>query len=62
MTFSQNWEIGLVLKNFFFVAACRTLENAILEKNISKHDIIQHKQITTEKYFFLYHKFGWDKE
>ena len=29
------------------------------ERNISKHDIIQHKQVTNEKYFFAYHKLGW---
>ena len=32
------------------------------EINISKHDIIQRKQITTEKCFFIYHKLGWDME
>ena len=26
------------------------------------HDVIQQKQITTEKCFFLYCKFGWDME
>ena len=33
-----------------------------LERNISEPDIIQHPQITTEKYFFLCHKLGWDME
>ena len=31
------------------------------ERNISEHDIIQHTQISTEK-FFLCHKLGWDME
>ena len=73
MTFSRNWEIRRVFtkghhpsspREVFFVTTCRTLEMPSWQSNISKHDIIQHKQITTEEIicFFVYHKFGCDME
>lgn len=49
--------------NFFCDTTRRTLENAILEKNVSEHDIIQHTQIIIKNYFFFVcHKRGWDME
>ena len=65
MMFSGNWEIWQVFtkgrhhgwqKEILFGTTHRMLENAILGKNISGHDIIQHTQITTDKQstdFFL---------
>ena len=70
MTFSPNWEIRTVFTKgchhgwqqaIFYITTCRTPQNAILG-NISKHDIINHKQIATEKCFFLYFKPDWDME
>ena len=49
ITFSRNWEIRQVCikdrhhvwqQEIFFVTTCGTLQNAVLGKNISKHDII----------------------
>ena len=47
---------------FFWLQAIGQDKLPSWERNISKHDIIQHKQITTEKCFFIYHKLGWDME
>ena len=48
-------------KNFLLqlVERWKTL---LWERSISMYDITQHKQITYEKCFFLYHKLGWDME
>ena len=71
MTFSQNWEIRLIFtkvatmvgnKNFFFfLTTVEHQKTPPTERNISKYDIIQDKQFTTEKcFFFVYHKLDWD--
>ena len=68
MTFSRNWGIRLVfLKGhhygqFFLLRPIECSKTPYCERNISQHDIIQRKQITTEKWFFLYHKLDWDME
>ena len=44
---------------------CCNLQNARKchpEKNISKPDFIQHKSPLRNAFFFVYHKFDWDKE
>ena len=47
----------------FFLQAVEREKMPSWERNISEHDIIQHKQITTKKCFlFIYHKLGWDME
>ena len=47
----------------FFLQAVEREKLPSWERNISEHDIIQHKQITTKKCFlFIYHKLGLDME
>ena len=46
-------------KKKVFVTTRRMLDTPSWERNISEHDVIQHKN-KNEKYFFLYHKLGRD--
>ena len=46
----------------FLLQLVERWKTLLWERNISMYDIIQHKQIATEKCFFLYHKLGWDME
>ena len=52
----------MVGNKFFFAAYHRMLKMPSWEINISEQDIVQHAQIATEKYFFLYYKLGWHME
>ena len=62
MMFSWNWDIRQVCTKdhhhcwqqeiFFLLQHVECYKMSSWERNISKHDIIQHKQITYEKYFF----------
>ena len=50
-------------KKLFLLQAVEWEKTPSWERNISKHEIIQHKQITTEKcFFFISYKLGWDME
>ena len=69
LTFSRNWEIRLVFtkghhhgwppEKIFLVEPVGKRHPG--KKTISEHNI-QHTQITTQKFFFFYHKLGWDVE
>ena len=66
MMFSPNQEIRLVFsKGHHHALQQKTRKHQktlFQERNVAMYDIIQHKKITTEKCFLLYHKLGWDME
>ena len=51
-------------QELFLLQAIEWEQMPCWERNISKHDIINHKHVTTDKCFFLYSSFtlGWDTE